>query len=117
MADQLVERQRRDRAGLDLEMGAAHQPHQVEIALLALDQQGQPVGRRQLARRGDAALLLAPDGELAADDRLDAGLGGVLREFQRAEQVAAVGDGDRRHGVVLGERHDLVTLFAPSVSE
>ena len=27
-----------------------------------------------------------------------------------AEQIVAVGDGDRRHGVLLGERHDLVDL-------
>ncbi len=39
IAFQLGERQRRQRAGLELEMGAAHQPHQVEVAGLVLDQQ------------------------------------------------------------------------------
>ena len=117
IALQLGEGKRRQRAGLELEMGAAHQPHQVEVARLVLHQQGQPVGRRGLARRCDAALFLAADAEIAADDRLNTGLGRILGELQGAEKVVAVGDGDRRHGVRLGERHDLSTLFAPSVSE
>ena len=74
IAFQLGERQRRLRAGLELEMGAAHQPHQVEVACLVLDQEGEPVGRRRLAHRRDAALLLTADAEIAADDRLNAGL-------------------------------------------
>ena len=78
MAFQLVERQGAQRAGLEVEMRPAHQPHQVAIARLALDQQRQPVGRGQLAGRGDAALLFPADAEVAADDRLDAGLGGIL---------------------------------------
>ena len=40
---------------------------------------------------------------LRADDRLNAGLGELLREFQRAEQVVGVGDGEGRHGVGPGE--------------
>src|SRR5207253_8156742 len=69
-----------------------------------------PVGRQELARRGDAALLLTADADIAADNGLDAGLGGVLREFQGAEEIVAVGYGDRGHRLVLGERHDLVEL-------
>ncbi len=112
-AFQLRHRQSGDRSHLEFEMGPAHQPHQVDVALLALDQQGQPIDSRQLVRRGNAALLLAPDAEIAADDRLYAGLRGVLREFQRAEEVVAIGDGNRRHRLALGERDDLVDLVRP----
>jgi hypothetical protein len=98
-------------------MGAADQPHQIEVALLVLDQQRQPVGRRQLAGGGDAALLLARMARSQPIERLDAGLGGVLGEFERAEQVIAVGDGDRRHGVLRASATTLSTLFAPSVRE
>ena len=51
--------------------------------------------------------LPTADAEVATDDRLDAGFRGILGEFQGAEEVVAVGDGDRRHGVRLGERHEL----------
>jgi hypothetical protein len=45
------------------------------------------------------------------------GLGGVLRELQRAEQVVAVGDGDRGMAFSLASATTLSNLFAPSVSE
>jgi hypothetical protein len=110
MTSQLVERQCRGRPDFEVEMHAADQPHQVLVAVLVLSQQSQPIDRQQLAGGCNAALLLAPDGEVDADDRLDAGLGRVLREFERAEQVVAVGDGDRRHPRLLGQRDDLVDL-------
>src|SRR5262249_5948901 len=69
-----------------------------------------PVGGSELASRGNAALLFPADAEVTADDRLDSGFGSVLGEFQSAEQVVAVGDGDRRHCLLLGERHDPVGL-------
>ena len=112
-AFQLGHRQSSHRSQFELEMGTAHQPHQVDVAFLALDQQGQPVDRRQLAPSRDAALLLAPQAEIATDDRLHAALGGILGKFQRAEEVVAVGDGDRRHRLALGERDDLVDLVRP----
>jgi hypothetical protein len=33
-----------------------------------------------------------------------------LREFQGAKQVVAVGDGDSRHRLLLGQGHDLLDL-------
>ena len=39
---------------------------------------------------------------LAADDRLDA-LRGLLGELERAEEVAGIGDAERRHLVAVGE--------------
>ncbi len=56
---------------------------------------------------GDAAAAGTTKGDLAADDRLHALRGAVLGEFQRAEQVAVVGDRDRRHAGGLGQRGDL----------
>jgi hypothetical protein len=92
---------------------AAHQPHEVPVAGLVLDQERQPVCRQHLAWREVARTILAADSELAARDRLDAALGRVLGELQRAEQVVAVGDRDRRHRVLLGERDDPVDLVRP----
>ena len=100
----------RDRADLEFEVSAAHQPHQVEIALLVLDQESQPVDREQLARGRDAALFLAANTEVAPDDRLNARFGGILREFEGAEEIVAVRNRDSRHGLRLGERHDGVDL-------
>ena len=45
-----------------------------------------------------------------ADDGLDAFDGAGLAEFERAEQIAGVGDGDGGHVSGLGERGDLVGL-------
>ena len=51
------------------------------------------------------------DVELNADQRLQPGLGGFFREFERAEEVVGVGDGQRRHrvggreGDQLGDAH------------
>ena len=105
--------QRGNRPGLELEMGAADQAHQVEIALLVLDQQGQPVDRRQLAGRGDATLFLPPEPDVAAHDRLDSGFRSVLGELQGPEQVVPVRDGDGRHRLSLGQRHDGIDLVRP----
>ena len=43
------------------------------------------------------------DGERAADDRLDAGRGDFVGEFQRSEHVVGVGERERRLLVGLGE--------------
>src|SRR3546814_13366878 len=64
------------------------------------------VGRR----RGAVARLAGLSGgqlarylELAADDGLHAFLLGGLGELQGADEVAGVGDGDRRHALLLAE--------------
>src|SRR5262249_50211111 len=91
-------------------MGAADEPHQVEITCLVLDQQSEPVARQEFSGSRNAALLLAPDAEVAADDRLYAGLCRILRELQRAEEIVAIGHRYSRHRLLLGKRHDLVDL-------
>ena len=59
---------------------------------------------RSSARREEEGGGVAEiDRDLRADDRLDAGLGELLRKLQRAEQVVGVGDRERRHAVGLGE--------------
>ena len=41
--------------------------------------------------------------DLHSDDRLNARLRELFREFERTEEVVGVGDGERRHVVGLGE--------------
>ena len=48
--------------------------------------------------------------ELAADDRLHAGVGAGRGEFEGAEQIAAVGDRHRRHLVLLAQADQLLDL-------
>jgi hypothetical protein len=80
--------------------------HQVPVAGLALRQQhhrarrGCPIAGSDGSRVGEV--------ELAADDRLDAGLGGGLGEFERGEEVAAVGHRDRRHAMLAAEARQLL---------
>lgn len=52
----------------------------------------------------------AADRQGAADDRLHLGVFGVLREFQRREEVRPVGDGHRRHAVRRRQLADGVGL-------
>ena len=60
-----------------------------------------PPARRELGAVAEV------DAELDADDRLDPGLGELLREFEGAEEVVRIGYGERRHGVGAGERCQL----------
>ncbi len=53
-----------------------------------------------------AAVGLKADRQLAADDRLDAGLDRLFGEFQRTEEIRRVGDGERRHGVGGGKGNE-----------
>src|SRR3546814_4460346 len=52
--------------------------------------------------------VLAADAELTADDRLHAGVPGGKREFESAEEIAAVGDGNRRHAVLGAELYEIL---------
>ena len=106
---QALQRDVRRLAGRRIEPGARGQMHQVEIARLVLRQKHQ--------RRATGILLATPgrqlgavtegDRQLNADDRLNAGLRQLFREFQRAEQVVGVGDGQRRHAVGACEGRQL----------
>jgi len=96
------ERQRRLGAGLAIEKGVAGEGHQVAVADFALHQKHNPVGLGAVAVAVGQALsplAVAVFGEcdLDPDDRLDAGFGAGRGEFERTEQIAAVGDRDGRH--------------------
>ena len=95
------ERQLRLQGGVGFQEADGRQALQVGHAGGVLRQQHHRVGRQ-------AGVVGAGQGDLAADDRLDALAGAVLGEFQRAEQVAGVGDGCGRHAGVLGQGDDLV---------
>ncbi len=85
------------RGGGAVEIVGAGQLHQVGEAGLGLGEQhdrARPGGAVSGMRRGGVGEV-----ELAAEDRLDPGLGGGLRELQRGEEVAGVG---QRHGGLAG---------------
>ena len=98
---EIGQRDRRLGAGLAVEKSPADQGHQIAVTGLALDQQHNAVGlsRVPVSVRGTAVARAAirRERDLAADDRLDTGLGAGGGEFERAEQIAAVGDRHRRH--------------------
>ena len=95
-------------AELVVEIGAAGEPQQVAVAGLVLGQQhdvrvrGVELGVRLRRLEGDA--------ELHPGDRLDAGAGRLLGEFESAEQV--VGVGERQGGLPVGARglHEVADL-------
>ena len=96
---------------LGFEVGLAQELQEVAVAGLVLHQKDEAVGSRRLGGGGHGPLSARAfngDAELAADDGLHAGGGAGGGELQRPEQVVGVGDGDRRHGGVAAQRHQLV---------
>ena len=90
------------------EEGPRAQPHQAAIARLARGEQHDPRQRARSSGKPRIARLVAEiDRERAADDRLDAGRGHLVGEFQRAEHVVGVGQRQRRLLVGLGELGEL----------
>ena len=94
------------------EIGPRGELHQVLIPLLVLGEKGERRDPAEAPYMLEAALLLLQqvDPQGAADDRLDALVPDRLRELERTEEVAGVGDRHRRHLGVLrqaGERLDL----------
>lgn len=51
--------------------------------------------------------------DFTSDDRLQAGLFGLLVEFDRPEEVPMVGDGDCGHPEILGGRNQRIDLVGP----
>ena len=94
---EVVRRELGRAAGLAAEVGAAQQLEEVLVALPVLHQDRQQRRRRRPAV--GAARAVVAQRQQRADQRLDAGLGGVLAGAQRVEQVGAVGDADRRHRI------------------
>ena len=104
------QRQLRRLPRLALQEGFAHQPQQIAIALLALHQQDELVGRRLQPRPLRPLPGLAAQAHLAGDDGLHAGFRSDLGELKGAEQIAAIGHRHRGHGVALAELHQLLDL-------
>ena len=72
------------------------------------------VARQQNQRIGGEPGIIGPgQRDLTADDGLNPFAGTVLGKFQRAEQVAGIGDGDGGHLRVACQRRDLVDLDRP----
>ncbi len=90
---QAFERHLRCCSRLGFQKGRRNKAQQILVTLRVLHQDHDGIG----FQRALAFLLVAPDRELRADDRLHPAASRHFREFQRAEQVAAVGHRDRRH--------------------
>ena len=74
---------------------------------------GEPLGvlRQQHHRlRWQSRIFGSGEGDLAADDRLDAAESAGLAELQRPEQVSGIGDRHRRHRRLPRQGGDLVRL-------
>ena len=77
-------------------MRGRHQPDEIAIAGLVARQQGEMIGRVALRIRPILDRTRRHVG-LDTDDRLDPGLRRRLIKFNRAVQVAVIGNRDRRH--------------------
>ena len=97
-------------AGRGFQERPGDQLHQVAVTGLVLDQERDPVRRRAGGRAAEGLVVLPGEADPAADDRLHPRLDGRERELERAEQVAAVGDRHRRHGVALAQRDQIGNL-------
>ena len=93
-------------AGIAFQERPRRQPLQIGQPLGVLRQQHQRIRRK-------ARVVGTRQADLAADDRLDTLAGARLAEFQRTEQIAAVGDRYRRHAGIPGQSGDLVRLDRP----
>jgi hypothetical protein len=97
-----------------LEVGLRHEHHQVPVAGVVHREQQQVADR--IEARGVALARLAFEAragrevDLAAEDRLDAVLLGGLEELDRAEEVAVVGERDRRHAELLRALEERIDL-------
>ena len=106
-----LERKLRLQRRVGVQEADRRQALQVGQARGVLRQQHHRVGRQ-------ARVVGAGQGDLAADDRLDALAGAVLGELQRAEQIAGVGDRRRRACAASFARAAILSgLMAPSLSE
>ena len=87
---------------LDGEPGA-----QPQLSLAALE--GRSDGL--IALTGGPDIVLARQRNLAADDRLHAGLGAGGSEFERAEQIAGIGDRNGRHRLGAAEAGQFLDFY------
>ena len=91
-------------AGREIDLG--REAHQIGVALRVLgEQRDAAVGTRPVeVAAGRRGLALGGEGqrEREPDDRLDAGFGESLGEFQRAEEIVRVGQRERGSTVSFG---------------
>ena len=93
-----------------IEPGAAAQIHQVHVAALALGQQhdgAAPQFALLVGAPAQARAIAEIHRELDAHDGLDAVLGELFGEFQRAKEIVGVRDGDRGLAIGGGEFAEL----------
>ncbi len=92
-----------------IEEGAGVEMQQVAVAGLGRGEQHEARhrGDRRAARPHLVFLVATVDRQRTADDRLDARARHLVGEFERAEHVVAVGEGQRRLMVGLGELGEL----------
>ena len=88
---------------LDREKASRNELHQVAVARFAGCEQHDAGQRRHLSRIAWRRLVAEIDGERAADNRLNADGRHLLREFERAEQIARIGQCERGLPVGLGK--------------
>jgi hypothetical protein len=104
------------RRRIGLRKGARDELDEVPVALLRRgekDDVGQLLLRRHAGPAGIGRVGKI-DRDLAADDRLNAGFGHLLGEFERAEEIAAVRDRQRGLAITrrqIGERFQLQCAF------
>jgi len=90
--------------------GARIEPHQAAIAALTRGEQHDARGRRCVRIARVRILIAEIDGDLAADDGLDAIARHFVGEFQCTEHVVGVGQRQCRLAVCLGEFAELGDL-------
>ena len=108
------DRHMRRNTRLCLHEGIGHQPDEIPVSGLTGGYQDD-IGERTFARILPAYVVGVGkvDRDLAADNRLDAGLGHFLGELKRAEQIARVGNPQRRHAVGGREVHQRLERQCP----
>ena len=94
-------------ARLGAEIGHAQELCEIAIARIVLHEQRQcrrTFGAREPRNR---ARVVGFDGDQSADDRLDALLRQRLGDFENAEEIVDVGDGDGGHAIAAGQFRQL----------
>ena len=100
---------RRFRSGRFQE-GSGDELEQIAVAGFVLRQQQD---RRRLVVVSCAPPGLVADRQQCTDDRLNAGLRGIDGELHRAEEIATVGDCNRRHAGLPAKRNQVLDPYRP----
>ena len=96
------------------EIGPADEIEQVAVARLALRQKHDPIRFASTPiRPAPISAAIAHQGDLATNDRLNTGGGAGCCDFERAEQIAGVGDRHCRHALGLAQINQLIDPDRP----